>query len=198
MVIAESVGMGYNVGAMKDQEKPQDPVTTTDSEEESQGAEPTEPSPTPTDKGEEESDEERVLREHAEYLDGWQRSQAEIQNLQKRHGEERALFTTLGKESLLQDLIPILDHFEAAMADQETWESVDENWRRGIEYIHQQFVETLSHHGVTTFGAVGDAFDTTLHEPVASEGQGENITGVRQKGYRMGERVVRPAKVTLG
>lgn len=146
----------------------------------------------------EETEEERIVRERAEYLDGWQRSQAEIKNLQKRHDEERKMFTTLGKESLLQDLIPMLDNFDAAMSNKEVWESVDANWRMGIEYIHQQFVATLENNGVVQFGAVGDVFDTGLHDPVSSEGEGDTVIEVLQKGYKIGDRVVRPAKVKLG
>jgi len=146
----------------------------------------------------EETPEQITERERAEYLDGWQRAQAELVNLKKRHEEDRKMFTTLGKESLLQDLIPMLDNFDAAMANKEVWESVDANWRMGIEYIHNQFVQTLENNNVVVFGVVGDAFDTALHEPVESEGEGEVITAVMQKGYKVGDRVVRPAKVKLG
>ena len=145
-----------------------------------------------------ESPEDAVARERDEYLAGWQRSQADMKNLQKRHEDEKKMFTTLGKETLLQDLIPVLDNFDAAFRNSEVWESVDENWRRGIEYIHTQFVTALENNGVVAYGAVGDAFDTMLHEPVESVGDGEQVTAVLQKGYKIGDRVIRPAKVNLG
>lgn len=145
-----------------------------------------------------ESPEEQVARERDEYLAGWQRSQADIKNMQKRHEDEKKMFTTLGKEALLQDLIPVLDNFDAAFRNSEVWESVDENWRRGIEYIHTQFVTALEDNGVVAYGAEGDSFDANLHEPVESEGDGATVTQVLQKGYKIGDRVIRPAKVKLG
>jgi len=144
-----------------------------------------------------ETEEEKIVRERAEYLDGWQRAQAEMVNLRKRHEEDRKMFTTMGKESLLQELIPMLDNFDAAMSNKTAWEAVDTNWRMGIEYIYTQFIQTLENNGVTAFGAEGDVFDTKMHEPMESEGEGETVSAVMQKGYKMGDRIVRPAKVKL-
>lgn len=146
----------------------------------------------------EESEEEQLIREREEYLQGWQRAQAEIANLKRRHEEERKMFTALGREALVKELIPMLDNFNAAFANTEVWESVDENWRRGIEYIHSQFLQVLEDNGVVAYGAVGDAFDAQLHEPLESEGEGETVKQVVQKGYKIGEKVIRPAKVKLG
>ena len=139
---------------------------------------------------------EQVSKED-EYLLGWQRAQADLQNLKKRHDEERALFTGLGKEALLRDLIPMIDNFEAAFSNKDAWESVDQNWRVGIEYIYQQFLEVLSNNGIESYGTIGDKFDSLLHEPIESEGEGAVVKEVRQKGYKMGEKVVRPAKVVV-
>ena len=185
---------------MTDQEKQEqeESVIETENTQDQQTPEETVEQTTESQPTKEETEEERIIRERAEYLDGWQRSQAEVKNIQKRHDEERKMFTTLGKEALLNDLIPMLDNFDAAMANKEVWESVDANWRMGIEYIHTQFVATLKNNGVTAFGAEGDAFDTTLHEPVESQGEGDKIIAVMQKGYKIGDRIVRPAKVKLG
>jgi molecular chaperone GrpE (heat shock protein) len=57
--------------------------------------------------------------ERNEYLDGWQRARAEMVNLKKSHLEEKKLFTSLGKESFLEDVIPILDNFDAAFSNKE-------------------------------------------------------------------------------
>ena len=145
-----------------------------------------------------ETEEERIAREREEYLAGWQRAQAEIANLKRRHEEERKMFTALGKEALVRELIPMLDNFNAAFANTEVWESVDENWRRGIEYIHSQFLQVLEDNGVVTYGAVGDTFDAQIHDPVESDGAGEKVQEVVQKGYKIGDKVIRPAKVKLG
>ncbi len=67
----------------------------------------------------------KLEEEKREYLEGWQRERAEMANLKKRHGEEKKLFTALGKEALIMDLVPILDNFEAAFSNKEAWEKVD-------------------------------------------------------------------------
>ncbi len=59
----------------------------------------------------------KLKKEKAEYLEGWQRARAEMVNLKKQHTEEKKLFTALGKESFLLEIIPILDNFEAAFTD---------------------------------------------------------------------------------
>ena len=134
----------------------------------------------------------------AENLAGWQRATADLENMRKRHDEERALFVNVGKESLLRDLIPMMDNFEAAFSNREVWESVDQNWRVGIEYIYNQFNEVLSRHGIEKIGAVGETFNASIHESVESYGDSNEVTVVRQTGYKMGDKVVRPAKVVLG
>tara|TARA_B100000378_G_scaffold268961_1_gene256586 strand:- start:185 stop:760 length:576 start_codon:yes stop_codon:yes gene_type:complete len=150
-----------------------------------------------------ESSEKTAEQERDEYLAGWQRAQADLQNLKRQHEQERALFTNVGKEAVLRDLIPMLDNFEAAFSNKEAWEATPESWRVGIEYIYNQFQAVLEKHGVTTYGQIGDAFDAAIHEPVASEpvedeAQKNTITAVVQKGYKIGDKVVRAAKVKVG
>ncbi len=148
-------------------------------------------------------DELQVLKdERQEYLDGWQRARAELVNLKKQHEEERKLFTTLGKQSLLEEIIPILDNFDAAFANKAAWEETPETWRVGIEYIHKQFLEVLESNGVKRFGQEGDEFNSDLYEPVemveGDEGQKGKVISVIQKGYKIGEKLIRPAKVKVG
>ncbi|MFW0871166.1 MAG: nucleotide exchange factor GrpE [Patescibacteria group bacterium] len=145
----------------------------------------------------EETEAQKIERERKEYLEGWQRAQAELINLKRRHEEERKIFTTLGKETLLRELIPMLDNFNAAFSNTIMWESVDENWRRGIEYIHSQFIETLENNGVKLYGAVGDSFDPELHEVLESAPEGDTVEEVVHQGYKIGDKVIRPAKVKL-
>jgi len=143
-----------------------------------------------------------LLAEKQEYLDGWQRARAEMANVKKVHAEEKLLFTTLGKQSVINDLIPMLDNFDAAFSNKESWESVPETWRIGVEYIYKQFLEVLEQHGVELFGAVGDTFDATLHEPVQTvpgdEKEANTVVSVVKQGYKIGDKVLRPAKVHIG
>lgn len=138
--------------------------------------------------------------EKQEYLDGWQRARAEMANLKKVHAEEKLLFTTMGKQQIVEDLIPMLDNFQAAFSNKDAWEQVPETWRIGVEYIHKQFLDTMENNGVEGFGAVGDDFENALHEAVETieGGEKEKIVEVVQSGYKIGDRIVRPAKVKVG
>ena len=77
-----------------------------------------------------------------------------------------------------------------------------ETWRIGVEYIYKQFVETLENNWVVVFGAIGDDFDSSAHEPVemiaGEEANKNKVVFVIQKGYRIKEKVIRPAKVHVG
>jgi len=144
---------------------------------------------------------EEVKKERKEYLDGWQRSRAELVNIKKRHDEEKKIFTRLGKESLLDQIIPILDNFDSAFSG-DAWENVDKNWRIGIEYIYNQFIKVLEENNVTSFGEVGDSFDENLHQSVKIEENDDKeksgkIAKVLMKGYKIGDRVIREAKVNV-
>lgn len=145
---------------------------------------------------------QKLQEEKQEYLDGWQRARAEMANLKKVHAEEKLLFTTLGKQSLLEELIPMLDNFDAAFKDKEAWNQVPETWRIGVEYIHKQFIETLDSNGVVAFGSVGDDFNSGSYEPVEMVSGQEDLKNkvivVLQQGYKIGDKVIRPARVHIG
>lgn len=145
---------------------------------------------------------QKLQDEKQEYLDGWQRARAEMANLKKVHAEEKLLFTTLGKQSLLEELVPMLDNFDAAFKYKDAWEEVPETWRIGVEYIYKQFVETLESNAVSVFGEVGDEFNSETYEPVemiaGDEKDKNKVTKVLQKGYKIGDKVIRPARVHVG
>jgi len=134
-------------------------------------------------------------------LDGWQRSLADYSNLQKNFDIERAEIRKRGQSDLILELLPSLDNFDAAMANTEVWETVDQNWRTGIEYISQQLHKTLEDYGVEQI-AEKDMFDPELHEPLEieeteDEGQDSKIIRTMQKGYKLNGKVIRPAKVKV-
>lgn len=135
-----------------------------------------------------------------EYLDGWQRCKADSVNARKEAllSAERAGKRAL--ENFIEELIPAIDGFDMASAS-ESWGAVDEVWRTGIGHIHNQLLETLSVHGVTRFGKVGEQFSPHLHEAVQEmadvAGEPGSIVRVLRSGYRMGERIIRPAQVIV-
>ncbi len=142
----------------------------------------------------------KIKAERQEYLDGWQRCKADAVNSRKEAVQLGERGGARAKENIIADIIPVLDGFDMA-AGSATWESVDQGWRSGIDQIRNQLLEALSRHGVERFGKVGEPLDHALHETVEERDDmpGESATVVRilRYGYRMGERVLRPAQVIV-
>jgi molecular chaperone GrpE len=102
----------------------------------------------------------------------------------------------------MEDLLPVLDSFDMAMENKEAWEKVDANWRRGVEHIHQQFLRVLSDNNVSAINQSGVKFDPNLHESISvietdDKDQDHTIYSVTQSGYKIGDRVIRPARVNV-
>lgn len=142
-------------------------------------------------------------KEKQEYLQGWQRAKADLVNAKREFSEKQASTSDMAKKSLIEDLLRVLDSFEMAFADKETWESMDENWRVGIEHIHRELTKSLHEHGLEAIKPMpGDEFDPKLHEPVETtetdeEDRDDTIEKLLQKGYLLKERILRPAKVSV-
>jgi molecular chaperone GrpE len=138
-----------------------------------------------------------------EYLDGWQRSKADFINFKKRSEESKKELLQYASENIITEIIPTLDNFEQAMKNKSVWESVDENWRKGIEMIYFQLVDVLKRNGVTEIESLGKNFDPKIHESletieVENEKDNDKILEVTQKGYRMGDKVIRHPNVKVG
>ncbi len=140
-------------------------------------------------------------KEKKEYLDGWQRLKADVANAKKEEGAKQKRAEERGVEKLLTELAPVLDSFDMAFRG-EAWEKVDATWRAGIEYIHTHLEGALTNNGVSIFGAAGERFDPKLHE-ASSEKETDDKTkdhtlaSVSRRGYKLGERVIRPAQVEV-
>ena len=133
-----------------------------------------------------------------EYLDGWQRCKADMVNSRKESLEMAARAQTVGKEYLVEELIPALDGFDMAMQG-EAWNAVDKAWRSGIESIKSQLESALTAAGFEIFGAVGEQFDPATHEPLQEEEGGEShtVAKVFRRGYRSKNRIIRAAQVSV-
>lgn len=141
-------------------------------------------------------------KEKGEYLDGWQRAKADYQNYKNAEGERLVSYATNTKERLVESLLPALDSFDMAMSNKKSWEKVDANWRTGVEYIYNQFMTSLSDNGITTIDKVDVAFDPNLHQSIETtdtedESKDHTIARIIQKGYKMGDRIIRPARVVV-
>lgn len=138
----------------------------------------------------------------AEYLDGWQRAKADFINARKEDEKSKSEFVKYATTGLLSDLLGVLDSFNLAMINKETWEKVDKGWRTGVEYIYHQLVGVLKDNGLTEMGAVGEMLDLNIHQPIEEietddEKHNDKIAEVFQKGYKIGDKVIRPAHVKV-
>ena len=137
--------------------------------------------------------EEKYNAEHDSYL----RLAADYDNLRKRSQKEKEQSYGNGKADAVEKLLPVYDNLERAL-NQET---SDEAYKKGVEMTMTQLVGIFEGLGVEIFGNVGDTFDPNIHNAVMhieDEAAAENtITQVFQKGFKLGEKIVRFAMVQV-
>jgi len=143
---------------------------------------------------------EAAAAQAAEYLDGWQRARAEFANYKKRVEKEQAEAYQNAAGRIIARYLDVLDDFDRAMKDQPT-EGEGTQWAAGVSLIYRKFKNTLDAEGLTRIEAEGQAFDPTLHEAVMHEDSDNHASGhvieVLRQGYKLGDRVIRPALVRV-
>jgi len=154
-------------------------------------------------KAEEESLEEQVKRlqnEAEEYLDGWQRARAEFANFKKRTQRENEHARERIAGEIITHFLGVNDDIERALAKAPETDDFQE-WTLGIELIHQKLQALFDAEGVELIDAEGERFDPNFHEAVSFEESDDHEEGliidITQPGYKMGERVLRPAMVRV-
>ncbi len=145
----------------------------------------------------------KLESEKQEYLDLSQRTRADYANFKKEVESNRAMDRKFATKRFIEELFPVLDGYDMAKGNVESWEKVDSNWRVGIEYIFGQLRSVLEKEGVEQFGKIGDEFNPALHESmemvnVTNEDENGKLVKVLQSGYRMNDTVIRPARVHVG
>jgi len=136
----------------------------------------------------------------AEYLDGWQRARAELSNARKRFQREQQNAYANAKADLLVRLLPIIDDLERAF---ETLPEhlVGDAWVEGVRLVQQKAQGLLEQEGVAPIDAVGQEFDPLLHQAVTHEPSVQvpegHVIAEMQRGYSIGERVLRPCMVRV-
>ena len=143
------------------------------------------------------------VEEKQGYLDSLQRLKAETINARKRDEEAKKQFLQFANENLITELIPVLDSFETAFGNKVAWEKVDLNWRMGVQYIYSQMLKILEQHNIKVLDPLGGIYNPNLHEAVEmvdtkNKDEDGKIITVINKGYSLGERVIRPPKVKVG
>ena len=135
-----------------------------------------------------------------ENLDRALRLAAEMENLKKRLEREKAELLQFANESLIKELLPVVDNLELALEHGRQAET-PASFLEGIELVHQGFLKALARFGVTPLAAVGQPFDPAYHNAVMQQAAPEvpdcSVLKELQKGYLMHQRLLRPAMVVV-
>lgn len=148
-------------------------------------------------KEEEQSEEEKLKSELSEQKDKYLRVMAEYDNFRKRTAKERLELISTAKADAVTQILPVIDNFERALSAQ----TQDETYKAGIEMIFKQFGEVLKNLGIEEINPLGETFDPNVANAVnqiEDDNLGENeVAQVFQKGYRIGDKVLRYAMVVV-
>ena len=133
-------------------------------------------------------------KEKQEYMDGWQRAKADYVNALKRFGDENKASELRGKVRTIEELLPAYDALERAKEHGEIPE--------GFQAIAKQLESAFASLGLIAIGEVGEHFDPTIHEALGqdhadSAETDDAITAVLEKGWKIGDTIIRPAKVRV-
>lgn len=149
------------------------------------------------------SSEEQLKAELKNEKDKFLRLFAEFENYKKRTTKERIELFKTASEDVMQALLPIIDDFERALNHIEENEQTKE-LREGVKLIHQKFYNTLNQKGLEAIDVKkGDVFDAEIHEavtqiPAPDKKLKGKIIDVIEKGYKLGDKVIRFPKVVIG
>ncbi|PIT88247.1 MAG: nucleotide exchange factor GrpE [Candidatus Magasanikbacteria bacterium CG10_big_fil_rev_8_21_14_0_10_36_32] len=141
-------------------------------------------------------------QERDEYKNNWLRALADYQNLQKETVARRVEWAQMSERQILEEFIPIYEHLKLAISNKQNKQSAGEDsWTDGIKNVIKQFQSVLKEHGVEEIKTVGEKFNPNLHEAAGHEtveGAGEDeIVKEISGGYKMGDKVIKAAKVIV-
>ncbi|HEY6016720.1 MAG TPA: nucleotide exchange factor GrpE [Gaiellaceae bacterium] len=145
----------------------------------------------------EETELEALARERDEYLDALQRTAAEFDNYRKRVQRDQASLVARAGERLVRELLPILDDLERALEAAEEHEEA--KLEEGVRLVHRSLAEALRREGLEEIATEG-RFDPHVHEALLTQPSEEaegSVIQVLQKGYTLGDHVLRPARVVV-
>lgn len=132
-----------------------------------------------------------------EYLDMAQRVQAEFDNFRRRNQYVRQEAYEDGARAFIKTILPVVDNLERALGV----ESADNALKEGVQMVHKQLMEALEKRGVSVIDRTGERFDPNLEDAVVqgdpSEGEPGSVCAVLQKGYKLGDFVLRHAMVKV-
>ncbi|QDP40658.1 nucleotide exchange factor GrpE [Radiobacillus deserti] len=143
---------------------------------------------------------EQLKQEKTELYDRLLRLQAEYDNFRKRTQKEKEADRKYRSQSLITELLPVVDNFERALAVQGGEQATD-GFVDGIKMVYKQFTDALEKEGVEEIAAEGQSFDPHLHQAVMQvedeQYEANTVVEVLQKGYTLKDKVIRPAMVKV-
>jgi molecular chaperone GrpE len=146
-----------------------------------------------------------VAAQRDEYLALAQRTQADFENYRKRVARESALAQTRGVTSLAKELLPALDNLDRALEETaaNAGDSSERPFVEGVRLVRSELGAALARAGIESFSPLGEPFDPAVHEAMATVApEGDEVASgtvveVYQPGYRLGEGIIRPARVVV-
>jgi len=158
---------------------------------------------TPLSQAELEERIEELEGEVADYEDRYLRAAAELRNYRKRVADQRAQQLQFAYEQLVTALLPVLDHMELALQSARSEDESPQEILSGVEMTYRQFQEVLRQFGLRRVNTVGEQFDASLHEAVERRTVDDEAVAIGEiveefrPGYKLHDRVVRPAQVCV-
>lgn len=145
-------------------------------------------------------------KQASEYLNGWKRAQADFENYKKQQARMQKDFLQFASVNLIMQILPVLDNFHAS-TDHIPEDQKNNQWVVGIMHIQKQLEKVLEDNGVSEIKVKeGDEFDPAMHEAVKQEERSKKkeesefknkIIKVIQKGYKIDNKIIRPARVVV-
>ena len=144
---------------------------------------------------------EELKQEASEYKDKYLRLLAETENARKRMRKELEDHGQYSVCKIVNDILPPMDNLENALGYADKMSDEVKNWALGFQMILEQFKEALNSHGITALDSYGKEFDPHLHDAIemleTDEHEAGTVVEEISKGYIMGSRTVRPARVVV-
>ena len=144
---------------------------------------------------------EAATRESEENMDKFMRASADLENYKKRTAREMDDLRKYANQSLVKDLLPVLDNLELAIKSSRERENGDNNLLDGVELIRKEILKVFEKFNIEKIDALGKAFDPRFHEAVMREETSKysenTVINELQKGYLMHDRLIRPSMVVV-
>ena len=141
---------------------------------------------------------EKAQAKASEYLQGWKRAQADLENFRKDEARRVQDVLRFGNERMLLEMLDILDGLETTL--QHAPPDTEQKWLEGMEQAISKFHNTLQKHDIEKIKAAGELFDPLLHEAVQvedSDSDEQKVLEELRPGYTLHNKVIRPARVKV-